>query len=271
MRVCLAVVVACLVWSSAAHAELGGRTYDYHYDGKADGHRERAWFGRAYLPKRAIGAEDPLPLVVFLHGLNKELIKHRWMGGGSEGDVREIIGTMVDDGRLPPLIVAGPSSIVRSQVSKGASWNFFDLDNFLDRTIYRLDGLAKIDETRIIVSGHSGAGCSQDGGLATASDATRRPHALVVIDTCMAGAFAKSLTEKTDARTHVVVGYQRLAWKRPFGEFERLFARGVKKHAPAEGVLRELDVQEPKHDPHNATVAITFERWLPKLLPLVDH
>lgn len=265
--VVMTLVLAVLAWPSVASAELSGRTYDYHYDGKKDGTRKRAWFGRAYLPKRAIGAEDPLPLLVFLHGLNKELIKYRWMGGGSEGDVREIVGAMVDDGRLPPMIIAGPSSVVRSEVSKGASWNHFDHDNFIDRTIERLDGLAKVDASRIIVSGHSGAGCSQDGGLATASPFSRRLQALIVIDTCMAGAFAKSLTTETDARTHVIVGYQTIAWKRPFKEFEGLFARGVKKHPPKENVLRKLDLQKPEGDPHNGTVAITFERWLPQVWP----
>jgi hypothetical protein len=211
-----------------------------------------------------------LPLVVFLHGLNKQRIEHRWMGGGTEGDVRAIVGEMVDDGRLPPLIVAGPSSVVRSQVSRGASWRRFDLDNFLDRTIHRLDGLAKIDETRIIVAGHSGAGCSQRGGLATADRSERRLLAIMAIDTCMAAAFAKSLATETDPRTHLVVAYQTAAWKRPFEEFVRLFERENDEHEAKPGILRVLDHQEPEEAPHDATVALTFDRWLPRLLPLSE-
>ncbi len=261
-------LVALPSWSAPKRS---GRTYAYRYDGKADRHPERAWWGRAYLPKKAWGAEEPLPLVVFLHGLNKQLIKYRWMGGGTEGDVRDIVGSMVDDGRLPPLIVAGPSSVVASQVSKGASWNHFDLDNFLDRTLERLDGLAKIDETRILVAGHSGAGCSQRGGLATASESRRPLLALLAIDTCMAPAFANSLSKTTSAACHVVVGYQTLAWKRPFKAFSRVFARGVKRYPAAAGILRELDHQKPAHAPHDATVKLTCERWLPRILPTSDE
>lgn len=252
--------------SVSSSAALSGKSYDYHYDGKADGHRERAWWGRAYLPKATVGAEKPVPLVVFLHGLNKQLIKYRWMGGGTEGDVRDIVGSMVDDGTLPPLVIAAPSSIIASQVSRGASWNHFDLDNFLDRTIERLDGLAKIDETRIVIAGHSGAGCSQHGGLATAGESRRPLLALFAIDTCMAPAFAEGLANESSANMHIVVGYQTIAWKRPFAEFERVFRRGVSEHPPAEGTLRELDLQKPPEAPHDATVKITFERWLPKLL-----
>ncbi len=260
-------VLAVLLGATAAAGELPGRTYDYHWDGKDRGHPERAWWGRAYLPNKAVGAEEPLPLVVFLHGLNKTLIKHRWMGGGTEGDVRAIVGAMVDDGRLPPLIVAAPSSIIESQVAKGASWNHFDLEHFLERTDERLDGLAKIDPSRVVVAGHSGAGCSEHGGLATAHRSRRPVWALLAIDTCMAGAFAKTLTEKTAPNTHVIVGYQRLAWERPFAEFERLFQKGAQRHPPADGVLRALDLQQPDAAPHDATVGLTFERWLPKLLP----
>lgn len=259
--------LACGLTASPAVAEVGGKSYDYHYDGKDRGHPERAWWGRAYVPEKSAGAEEPLPLVVFLHGLNRALIKYRWMGGGAEGDVREIVGDMVDDGRLPPLIIAAPSSIIKSQVSHGASWNHFDLDHFVEQTVARLDGIGKIDETRIIVAGHSGAGCSEHGGLATASESRRVLFGIFAIDTCMAGAFAKTLTAKTNRQTHIVVGYQTIAWERPFKLFERLFARGVEEHPPADGVLRVLDEQKPKKAPHDATVKLTFERWLPKLLP----
>lgn len=261
------VLLACGLSVTSAAAEVDGQSYDYHYDGKDRGHPERAWWGRAYVPKKADGAEEPLPLVVFLHGLNAALIKYRWMGGGTEGDVRQIVGDMVEDGRLPPLLVAAPSSIVKSQVSRGASFNHFDLDHFLDRTATRLDGIAKIDETRIIVAGHSGAGCSEQGGLATAGNSRRVLYGIFAIDTCMAGAFAQTLTEKTNPATHVVVGYQTVAWKRDFALFERLFRRGVEEHPPADGVLRALDHQKPKKAPHDATVKLTLERWLPELFP----
>jgi hypothetical protein len=250
----------------AADPDLPGKTYDYEWDGRDVGHRELAWLGRAYVPPEAAEAGGKLPLVVFLHGLNSALIKYRWMGGGNEGDVRRIIGDMVKAKAIPPVVVAGPSSIVASEVSGSSSWNRFDLDNFLDRTIARLDGVATIDEERIIVAGHSGAGCSTTGGLATVGKSRRRLHAIVSIDTCMMTELAAILAQSHE-RTHVVVGYQTVTWtKRPFDRFRKVFERETQAHPAAAGVLREIDLQKPKDAPHDATVAITFHAWLPALL-----
>jgi hypothetical protein len=263
----IAAAVATVTTSPAAAEQLSGESYDYHWDGKDIGHPERAWWGRAYVPPSVAATEEHVPLVVFLHGLNKALIKYRWMGGGTEGDVRAIIGDMVDAETIGPVVVAGPSSIIKSQVSQGASWNRFDLDHFIDSTMERLDGIAEIDEERIVVAGHSGAGCSDHGGLGTALASRRRLLALVAIDTCM----SESLAERWSAANplvHVLVSYQTAAWKnRPFAAFKRVFEEGVAEHPPAEGVLRALDHQKPAKAPHDATVALTFEHWLPKLGP----
>ena len=62
-------------------------------------------------------------------------------------------------------------------------WPGFDLDAFLDRTAARLAGIATIDRSRVIVVGHSGAGCNIHGGLATALHAKTTPLADLVIDT----------------------------------------------------------------------------------------
>ena len=81
---CLLALVALLAWSGAAHAKpsapapLPGKTYDFEYDGLDIKHPERAWLGRAYVPPRTAKATKPVPLVVFLHGLNKALIKYRY-------------------------------------------------------------------------------------------------------------------------------------------------------------------------------------------------
>jgi len=264
------IAVACW-WPLMAVAEkppeLKGTTYDYAYDGKDIGHPERAWLGRAFVPSKTAAAEGKVPLVIFLHGLNAALIKYRWMGGGREGDVRRIIGGLVDEGAIEPVVVAGPSSIVASQVSHGASWNHFDLDNFVSRTNKRLEGIVAIDEERIIVAGHSGAGCSQAGGLEKIAGDKRKLLAIFSIDTCMAASLAQSLA-RTKPSTHVIVSYQTAAWpRRAFKLFRTIFLREVAKSPPDAEVLRELDHQKPRKAPHEATVALTFERWLPKLLP----
>lgn len=263
--------VAAVEPHRAEAGELPGETVDYPWDGKAAGRPHLAWTGRAYVPPEAAEVGRPLPLVVFLHGLNAALIPHRWMGGGSEGDVRAIAGKLVTSGDVAPLVVAAPSSVVKSQVAKGASWNHFDLDHFIDLTNARLKGNVDIDERRIVVVGHSGAGCSTAGGLATVGASKRRLLAIVAIDTCMAPAIATTLA-RSDARTHVVVTYQRLGWtKRPFAAFERAFERAVEKHPPRDGILRKLDELAPKTAPHDRCVPMTLERYLPKLLPAADE
>jgi hypothetical protein len=269
----MATALLCLLcFAPNARADDGaasarqGKSYDYDYDGRDIGHAERAWRGRAYVAPKAAAASKPLPLVVFLHGLNKALIKHRWMGGGNEGDVRYIVGAMVERGAIEPVIVAGPGSVVASQVSRGASWNHFDLDHFIDRTVAELKGKARVDPQRIIVAGHSGAGCSSAGGLATLGKSKRKLLGIMSIDTCMGGDLAKRLA-RSDPNTHVVVSYQSVSWsKRPFKLFRRIFERQSAEHPANSGVLRELDHQRPKRAPHDATVKLSFEGWLPKIL-----
>jgi hypothetical protein len=256
-----------LLGTHAVSATLPGKTIDYAYDGKDVASPRLAWLGRAYVPPETAKAAGPVPLVVFLHGLNAALIKHRWMGGGSEGDVRAIVGDLVARGAVAPVVVAGPSSIVASEVTFGASWRHFALDNFLTRTSAALQGVVTIDTGRIVVAGHSGAGCSPAGGLETLGQSTARLLAVLSIDTCMTGSLAESLA-RSDPRTHVVVGYQTITWSnRGFDLFRQVFEREVANHPAAPGVLREIDRQRPAQAPHDATVALTLARWLPRILP----
>jgi len=254
-----------------ATAALPGKTVDYEYDGVDVGRRDLAWTGRAYVHPTAQSAQKPLPLVIFLHGLNKALIPHRWMGGGREGDVRRIVAGLMDRKEIGPVIVAGPGSVVASAVSHGASFRSFDLDRFVALTEHALAGIAVVDRHRIIVAGHSGAGCSLDGGLATLGGAKTRPHAVLSIDTCMPGGLAERLA-KLAPETHVVVSWQSATWQsRGFSVFRKIFEREVAASPPKPGILRELDAQAPKPQkgvsPHDATVPMTLERWLPRLVP----
>src|SRR5580704_2173070 len=156
---------------------LDGTSYDYGYDGRADGHRERAWLGRVFVHKKAAEATgQSLPLLVFLHGNNGEGIKYRWMGGGSEGDLRRIVSELMESGAVPPMLVAAPSSINPDTMTNAIlSWPAFDLDMFLDRTEERLGQAAVIDPGRVVVAAHSGAGCNIRGGLNTAVHAKSTP------------------------------------------------------------------------------------------------
>jgi len=263
----VAAAASCLVLTHGDHADakLSGKTHAYRFDGGK--RKQLAWWGRAHVPSSVRAVQGRVPLVIFLHGLNKALIKYRWMGGGREGDVRQIVDDMVTSKRIEPVVIAGPSSIVASQVSRGASWNNFDLDGFIDRTIAALHGHAAIDEKRIVVAGHSGAGCSLFGGLATAHKSRRKLLGLLSIDTCMASSLATRLVRKASPTTHIVVSYQTVSWtKRSFRGFAQAFAREAKAKPAKPGILRQLDHQKPRTNPHNATVKLTLERWLPTIL-----
>ncbi|MDC3956079.1 hypothetical protein KEG38_19610 [Polyangium jinanense] len=248
---------------------LDGKTIDYAWDGKDIGHPERAWLGRAFVHRTALAdAGAKRPLLVFIHGLNTERIKYRWMGGGNEGDVRRIVAGLVETGKIPPVIVAAPSSIVPSAVTNAVtSWPAFDLDRFIEETNKALGGTATIDASRILVAAHSGGGCNTRGGIGSAIGGKTKVHAALVIDTCMLPDMAKVLASgRSDM--HVIVSWQTLSWaKRPFGEFRSVFTKGVAQNPAAAGFLRELEHVQPREPmPHDAMVGLTLGRWLPILL-----
>ena len=250
---------------------LDGVSYEYPYDGADVGHKERAWLGRAFVHSSlATVPAKAAPILVFLHGMNTELIKYRWMGGGQEGDVRRIVAELMEEGSVTPMIVAAPSTIDPVTASNAVLlWPAFDLDAFLDRTAARLDGLVTIDRSRVIIVGHSGAGCNIRGGLATALRAKTVPFADLVVDTCMATDFAKDLAHAPPA-TNVIVSWQSISWAdRLFDDFRHVFKRELKKAAPPlEGVLREFAYEQPTQgSAHDAMVSLTLRRWLPKLVP----
>jgi hypothetical protein len=250
---------------------LDGTSFDYEYDGKAEGHPERRWFGRAFVHRQAAAlAGQALPVLVFIHGNNAEKIKFRWMGGGQEGDVRRIISEMIEAGQVPPMLVAAPSSIDPNTMgAAAATWPAFDLDLFLDRTIERLGGAANVDRGRVLVAAHSGGGCNMRGGLASAMRAKGTPIlAGLAIDTCLFFDLAKDLAHASPS-THVVVSYQTISWpEREFVGFTNFFKKEVKKAPPAQpGVLREVFYQEQVvAGIHDAMVPITLRKYLPQIL-----
>jgi len=244
-----------------------GASYDYPWDGSVSGHPERSWTGRAWVhPSIAADAEQPRPLVVFLHGLNAERMPHRWLGDGNEGDVRRIVQDLIDQGAIVPALVAGPGSVDRSVVENVFSlWGGFDLDAFLDTTREALRGRATIDARRVIVVGHSGAGCTDKGGIVSVLRAKVPPLAVISIDTCMSPVVALAL-RKAPPETSIIVTWQEQSWTdRPFDDFKSVWAQpsGTATKRP-HAVLDRLHVREAWS--HDATVHLTLEKWLPRLL-----
>jgi hypothetical protein len=89
---------------------------------------------------------------------------------------------------------------------------------------------------------------------------------VIAIDTCMPGALAEALG-KSAPGTHVVVTWQTASWSREFAHFRRVFGAAAKEHPPNEGTLRELDHLPARPRAHDATVAQSFDKWLPRILP----
>lgn len=244
---------------------LRGKTVDFTYDASELKDRSRAYEGRIFLHEKALKALGPVPLVVFIHGLNRALIPHRWVGGGDEGDVRRILSELMEAGKIPPVILAAPGSIQKDAVSFGASFPAFDYDKFIELVKANLKG-AEIDDTRVIVTGHSGAGCSDKGGIIAALNAKAAPLAVISIDTCMAGPLASALGA-APPDMNVIVTWQTATWERNFDHFKKVFAAEKDKHPPSKDILRELDHLPSLPRSHDATVKQTFDKWLPRLLP----
>ncbi|NUP05329.1 MAG: hypothetical protein HOW73_04625 [Polyangiaceae bacterium] len=245
---------------------LLGETIDFSYDGKDVKNKSRAYTGRIFLHEKVLRAKGPVPLIVFMHGLNRDLIPHRWIGGGNEGDVRLIAQALIEAGTIPPSIVAGPGSVEKDAVSGGSSFPIFDHDKFVRQVLENLGDKAGVDESRIVVLGHSGAGCSDKGGIIAAVNAEKPPLAVMSIDTCMAGPLAEALGS-APPKTHVVVTWQTTTWDRNFDHFRKTFDKAVKAHPAEEGTLRELDPLPSLPRAHDATVKQTFDKWLPRVLP----
>jgi hypothetical protein len=245
---------------------LRGKTVDYEYDASDLKNKTRAYTGRIFFHEKALRSTKPLPLVIFMHGLNRDLIPHRWIGGGNEGDVRKIVSDLMESGALPPVVLAGPGSVQKDAVSHGASFPVFDHDKFVDQVVEHSKGHADIDRSKIIVTGHSGAGCSDKGGIVAAVNAKQPPLAVISIDTCMAGSLATALG-RAPPNMHIIVTWQSVSWERDYKLFRLRFEREVKANPPAEGILRELDNLPALPKAHDATVKQTYDKWLPKLLP----
>ena len=243
---------------------LRGKTIDFPYRPEGARSKSLAYEGRIFLHQKALRAKEPLPLVVFFHGLNRALIPHRWMGGGDEGDVRKIVSELIESGAIPPVILAGPGSVEKEAVSHGASFPTFDFDNFVSLVEAQLTSPVTVDRARVVVTGHSGAGCSEKGGIAAALSAKLRPRAVISIDTCMPGTLAESMG-RAHPDTDIIVTWQTATWDRNFAHFKTTFEKEVAAHPASKGVFRELDSLPNLPRSHDATVKQTFDKWLPKL------
>lgn len=190
---------------------------------------------------------SPAPLVVFLHGTNARKKPHPWLGG-TEWDLRPVADDRVLHHGVTPFVLAGPTQ-TKDAVVPETMWPAFDLDAFV-AAVEKALGPGVVDRKRVILLGHSGAGCNRQGGMMGAvSRIVRRPAggeaspsapvvplAFVAVDTCMdvdvAQSLARALTLPAPAPA-VRVYFQRVMWPRTFDAFRALLpAEELQKLSP---------------------------------------
>lgn len=215
--------------------------------------------GAAALPDRAT-PEQPLPLVVFLHGTNPSAEPHVWLGGGGK-DLRPLARRLIESGRVQPFVLAAPSQTKNAGLAARV-WQGFDLNGFVDDVVRATEGRATIDRSRIVLAGYSGAGCNPSGGLAADfwSAGMPLPLALVSIDPCldrkMGGAFARRPTE-----VPLLLWWQPAIWIRQPAKFEAALLRDK----PEDRVDRLQELPPMGLNPHAAILPVAFESALCEL------
>lgn len=209
-----------------------------------------------------------VPLVIFVHGIIFDGQRHHWLTADPAGpwDARPFMESLVDQGELPPLVVAVPSQ-TRDATDPGKLFNGIDFDAFVAAVDSALAPHQRVDRTRVVVLGHSGSACDPESAAFAALGAkTFVPRALIAMDGCLAPNTAHRLATTTRARD-VIVTYQEQIWnERPFAEFKAEFDTAVDGAWPRG--LRALDRMElASENAHLALVEATARKWLPVVLP----
>ncbi len=256
----LAAAALGLGWSAPAAAKT---LYFPHQDARFL-YRFQRNGGAAVLPDSA-SPEAPLPLVVFLHGTNPTSEPHMWLGGGGK-DLRPLVKRLIDSGVVKPFVLAAPSQTKNAGLA-ATVWQGFDLNSFVDDVVQATDGRVNIDRTRVVLAGHSGAGCNPHGGLAADfwSAGVPLPLALVSIDPCldrkMGGAFARRPTE-----VPLLLWWQPAIWIRQPAKFEAALSRDK----PEQRVDRVRELPPMGANPHEAILPVAFESALRELFGAAD-
>jgi hypothetical protein len=251
----IAALLACLLESSAVEAKT---LYFPHQDTRFL-YRFQKNGGAAMLPE-GVSTNEPLPLVVFLHGTNSTSEPHLWLGGGGK-DLRPLVQSWIDSGQVKPFVLAAPSQTKNAGLARKV-WQGFDLNRFVDDVVQATGGQVSIDRQRVVLAGHSGAGCNPSGGLAADfwSAGAPLPLALISVDPCldhkMGGAFARRPVE-----VPLLLWWQPAIWVREPAKFTA--ALSIDK--PEQRIDRVLELPPMGRNPHEAILPIVLESALREL------
>lgn len=242
----------------AAGAPLKAKTLHFpHRDARFLYHYQKNG-GAAVLPAET--PSEPLPLVVFLHGTNPTSEPHLWLGGGGK-DLRPLVTRLIDSGAVKPFVLAAPSHTKNAGLARTV-WQGFELSAFVDDVVRATEGQVTIDRARVVLAGHSGAGCNPNGGLAADfwSSGGPLPLALISIDPCldrqMGGALARRPTE-----VPLLLWWQPAIWVREPAKFTAALSRGK----PEQRVDRVLQLPPMGANPHEAILPVALESALREL------
>ena len=244
----LAIVLVLLLATSSSFA---GRTIDFEFHDAqyllAGQHRG----GRAYVPKQ-VKADEPVPLVVFLHGVNRRRQLHPWLRTGRD-DLRAVLDKWIARGDLPPAVLAGPTQTRRATAGR-TLWDGIDLDEFVIAAERAVAGRARIARDQVIVAGHSGAGCNASGGLLkiAAARGMIRPLGIVAIDTCLDAEVGEALARASES-TRIGTYWQSVMWDRKVADFAIGFQLSRPEAPPGTDWFGE--VTPTGRRPHDALVA----------------
>lgn len=257
MGVLVGMATAMLA-APAAAAPSTKTLYFPHRDGRFLYHYQKNG-GAAVLPE-STEASEPLPLVVFLHGTNPTSEPHLWLGGGGK-DLRPLVKRLISSGTVKPFVLAAPSQTKNAGLARTV-WQDFDLNAFVEDVVRATDGKVTIDRSRVVLAGHSGAGCNPNGGLAADfwSAGAPLPLALISIDPCldrkMGGALARRPTE-----VPLLLWWQPAIWIREPAKFTAALSR----NKPEDRVDRVRELPPMGANPHEAILPVALESALREL------
>ena len=253
LRSALAVVMSAAALFVASDAAAGGTTTTFPYRQRTLLYSRDPAGALAYVTSGGAHGES-LPVVVFLHGMNREGLVHRWFTGSPQGDLRQVVEPLVRTGRVAPLILAAPTH-TRNATGAASMWPDFELADFLDATDAALAGSARVDRSRVVVVGHSGAGCNPSGGLLGEGVLRARPVAVVAIDTCVDERVTPRLASLAEIAG--VRFYWHRSWRRPVADLAAA--------CPSCSIEEVVDLPR-RSIPHAAMVPEVLRRALPELL-----
>jgi poly(3-hydroxybutyrate) depolymerase len=200
-----------------------------------------------------LAAGRAVPLIVFLHGTNESGELHLWLGGG-ERDLRPLASELMRSRRAPPFVLAAPSQ-TRGAAQPRALWNSFDLTRFVFDVERATTGQIKIDRGKVVLVGHSGAGCNPTGGLAGNPSEGIKAAALVSIDPCL-DAELGAVFARRPPTLPLTVFWQSAVWARS----PEQFWAALTTDKPAQRVDRMTKLAVAGATAHDAIVPLALER-----------